>query len=248
MPPHQYSVRLVDAPEVEPGELAAAARWLVTDLIDFDVNDAVVDYFAIPNQQARGRPARLHVVAARTHIAQGLADLVSQAGLQLEAIDITELSLRNLAARLEEDARGVAFMQLRRERGLLIMVQGGEVYLTRELDVGLEALMQEMGASDPFAVLDLGEGWEALDALVLEVQRSLDYYESQLGQPPVASLVLAPLEHELPELVPQLEKRLTVSVRSSALDEMVACDAPPAVLNAMLVSAVGAALREVRTA
>ena len=47
LPPHQYSLRMLEAPEVEPEELGPAARWLVKDLIEFPLEE--VDQFGAEN-------------------------------------------------------------------------------------------------------------------------------------------------------------------------------------------------------
>jgi len=43
-----YQLLLVDAPEVPPQELRAAVRWQIQDLIDFHIDDAVLDVFDAP--------------------------------------------------------------------------------------------------------------------------------------------------------------------------------------------------------
>ena len=54
------------------------------------------------------------------------------------------------------------------------------------------------------------EQQQAMDAIVLEVQRSLDYYESHFGQPPINSLVIAPLQQNVPGLVDYFASNLGV--------------------------------------
>ena len=73
--PEQYSLRLVDAPEVSRAELGAAARWLIGDLVDFSVDDAVIDFFEVPQQTSRGRPNRIYVVAAEARVVQRTVDV-----------------------------------------------------------------------------------------------------------------------------------------------------------------------------
>ena len=47
-----YSLLFVEAPDVPSSELRAAIRWRVKDLIDFHIDDAVIDVFDVPNQRA----------------------------------------------------------------------------------------------------------------------------------------------------------------------------------------------------
>ncbi len=253
LPPGRYGLRLLDAPDVEPDELPAAAHWLVKDLIDFPIEEAVVDQFPLPEKP--GRPSRLYVATARSEVVQRVVSAVEEAGLALAAVEVGELALRNLAARVPEDEQGLALLRLGRRGGLLSMTQGGSLYLARGVETGLDALVREPvpdpgtpGAEDPGA-FDLGPGIEepaaneAFDGLVLEIQRSLDYYESQLGQTPIAQLALAPLEEPVPGLLPYLEKHLSTGVRGLALDDLVPSDALPESLQGRCLAALGGALR-----
>lgn len=246
LPPGRYGLRLVDAPDVEPEEVAAAAHWLVKDLIDFPLEEAVVDHFPLPAQP--GRPSRMYVVTTREEVVREMAEATEAAGLALEVVDVAELALRNLAARLPEDGAGQALLRLGRRGGLLTMSQGGQLYLARGVETGSEAL----AAPAPFEgdALVLGSRGEeeaaneAFDLLVLEIQRSLDYYESSLGQPPIPHLAVAPLVEPVPGLLPYLEKHLSASVRSLDLGELLTPDAAAEAegVDAHCLMAVGAAL------
>ena len=45
-----YNLLLVEAPDVPPAELRAAMRWRVKDLIDFHIDDAVIDVFEVSDE------------------------------------------------------------------------------------------------------------------------------------------------------------------------------------------------------
>jgi len=62
-----YQLLLVEAPRVEPAELRAALRWKIKNLIDFHIDDVVIDVFEIPGQQDRpSGQAMMYVIAAST--------------------------------------------------------------------------------------------------------------------------------------------------------------------------------------
>jgi MSHA biogenesis protein MshI len=227
-----YSLLLTEAPDVPPDELRAAMRWRVKDLIDFPVNDATLDVFDVPGAQAAGRARQVYAVAARTAAIRKRADLMHAAGINLEAIDIAELAQRNLAALLPEDVRGVALLSFADGSGLLTLTRQGELYLSRNLDTGLDAML---AGSEPAA---------HFDRIVLEVQRSLDYYDSHFRQPPVAGLVLAPTDRPVPGLEEHLRANLNVSVSIMDLAQLLdtrAELAPGAPARCLLT--IGAALR-----
>jgi len=181
----EYSVLSVDAPDVPPNELRAAVRWQVKDLIDFHVDDAVIDVFDAPASGASGQQGKLYVVASRTSVVREHVDQLQDADVNLTTIDIPELALRNITARLPENEAGVAMIYLTRERGLVVVARQSSLYFARALDMGYEYLNQGVSEGDELSL----ENNAAFDRLVLEIQRSLDYYDRYFSQPPVAGLV-----------------------------------------------------------
>jgi len=80
-----YQLLLVEAPRVDADELRSAIRWRVKDLIDFHIDDAVFDVFAVPGQHNRPRgQALMYAVAARAGRIQTLVDCVHDSSLQLQ--------------------------------------------------------------------------------------------------------------------------------------------------------------------
>lgn len=224
----QYELLLVEAPRVEPSELRAAVRWKVKSLIDFHIDDAVIDVFEIPGQENRPQgQSMMYVIATRARRIRELVDLFEEADLDLQVIDVADMALRNLATLLEDDVRGVAMLHLERDHGVITLTRQGNLYLSRRLESGHEAMNES-----------------ASDQLILEVQRSLDYYDSHFAQPPVSSLRVLPgfAGHE--ELVHALSEGLDLDVSAFDPQAELECQValPPEQLSAVLV-AVGGALR-----
>ena len=209
-----YQLLLVEAPDVEPSELRAAVRWRIRDLIDFHIDDAVIDVFDIPGQdQARAR--MMYVVACRAPVVQRVVDAMEAGPLALEVIDIAELALRNVAALLEEDVEGVALLHLERDYGLITVTRQASLYLARRIDSGYAelhaAMAEDAVAEDAFP----GPATrELIGSMVLELQRSLDYYESHLSAAPATSVCIN-LPPETPaQLISEFESSLSVPVRA----------------------------------
>jgi len=227
----EYSLLLTEAPDVKPEELRTALRWRVKDLIDFHINDATLDAFELPGSD--GNKAReMYAVAARNEAIRRRADALQDAGINLEVIDIPEMAQRNLAALLPEDAQGVALLSFTNRGGLLTISRQGDLYLSRALDVGLDHLQQS------------GELTGYFDRVVLEIQRSLDYFESHFRQSPVQHLVLTPAGAHLPGLLDHLRNNLSVSVAVMNLAELVEMGSGvPLELEGPCLFTLGAALR-----
>ena len=231
----EYQLLLTEAPDVPPAELRAAMRWRIRELIDFHVDDAVIDVFDAPAGGAGSAQRQLYVVVARAALVERLVSELQDARLDLHAIDIPELALRNVAAQLPEDGNGLAMLYFARDRGLIILTRQSELYLARSLDTGYSQLA-EAGPE---------ESERLVQSLALEVQRSVDYYDRHFMQAPVSSLVLAPLPEPVPGLVDGLHRDLGMQVRELAVDEIVepAASVDGTVAGQCLL-AVGAALRE----
>ncbi len=183
MEPGSYSLLQVEAPEVEPDELRSAIRWRIKDLIDFHIDDAVFDVYDLPEPQRKGSRRLMYVVAARMGMIQQLVDRLANASLELTAIDITELALRNLVVEISPPDSSRVLLYLSQSYGLIEIIHNATLYLNRRIEINARDLEEQGGFG-----LD-----ELLDALMLELQRSLDYNESQFGIGQVSEInVVAP--------------------------------------------------------
>ena len=236
-----YSLLLVEAPEVPPEELRAAVRWRIRELIDFHVDDAIIDVFDVPGQNNSARAAMMYVVAARVARVGEKVELARRHGLALNVVDIPELAQRNLAATFPEDVAGVALLCLSPRSGLISLTRQTVLYLARRLDAGTDTIARiDTGHRSPAD--DFVRGW--LDGLVVEVQRSLDYYESNFAQPPIGSLVIAPAEAPVQGIADYLGEQLGITTRMLELDSLIDVeDRVDDAMQARCLPAIGAALR-----
>lgn len=182
--PQEYQLLVVDAPGVPPEELKAAVRWRVKDMLDYHIDDATLDVLDIPpdpENPARGHS--LYVVAARNEVIRRHVSACEQAGIPLEVIDIPEMASRNIANLVAQPGRGVGMLSFDEQGGLLTVSHGGELYLSRRLDITWRELSEAEGS--------LREG--LFERITLELQRSLDYVERQFRFVTVGQLWLAPL-------------------------------------------------------
>lgn len=234
MQPEAYTLLHVEAPDVQPEELRAAVRWRIKDLIDFHIDDAIIDVFDIESQRARGGSRMMYVVAARASEIQKQVDLLNDAGLTIEAIDIVELTLRNLTAQMPQDIEGNVLVAFDRSSAVISLTQQATLYMFRRIPVGSDQLRASTGS----------DVTELLDRVVLEVQRSLDYYESHFTSPPIRHITLAPMEQEVPGMAEYLDKELPIPVSVMDFNGFLDCpDIIPRAVQARCSSAVGAALR-----
>lgn len=233
-----YNLLLVEAPDVRPEELRAAIRWKVKDLIDFHIDDAVVDVFEVPNQKTAGRNKMMYAVVARTETVKHRINQLQKAGLNLNIIDIPELALRNVAALLPEDVGGVALVYIGEDSGLITITRQTTLYLSRRIDTGMNELpLKDLQESNPAV-----RRW--LDGIVIEIQRSLDYYESHFSQPQVTAIVISPMSREVAGMLDYLVGQLGVQTRMLDVNELIDAKEPvPPEIQSRCLLAIGAALR-----
>lgn len=244
MTPGSYSLLQVEPPEVPDSEIRDAVRWQIKDLVDFPLDEAVIDVFPMPSQKQREHAKAAYVVAARTSLVQKQAALLHDAKLKIAAIDIPELAIGNLVSLLPEAAKGVAFLYLGRHQGLITVIRNSTLYLARNINVGVVELHQLLQSGPGADLADMELRFHSmLDSIVLEIQRSLDFYESNFSQPPIGSLVVAPPEVEIPALLPHLQSYLGVAVRMLDLGAVLEGPEMPPDRQARCLTAVGAALR-----
>ena len=113
LPLDQYQVFQVERPEgIEQSELGDALKWKLKEFLDFSPSDSVSDVFAFPEDASRNRGNLVNVVAARKSLVRELIQLINACGLELVAIDIAELALSHLVARLDVNQRGAALVHI----------------------------------------------------------------------------------------------------------------------------------------
>lgn len=201
-----YQLVQVEAPEVLPSEMRAAIRWKLKDAINFSVDEAAVDVFEIPEAARKTQSKMLFAVAARDAAIKRLSSVLKPVAKGFNAIDIPELCLRNITSCLPQDAKGVAMLGLQSDCAQLVITRQQTVHVTRRIDTRGGFNPHRKQESDS---IDAG-------ALALELQRSLDYYESYYDQTPIGDLVIAPCDERARALAAALKEE--TSLRISVLD------------------------------
>ncbi|MBF0369473.1 MAG: hypothetical protein HQL52_08465 [Magnetococcales bacterium] len=217
--PEEYSILPAEAPDVAKEELNSAVRWKIKDQLDFSATEAVVETFDLPSNQPDATSGRLYAVATRQSDVLTRIAPFHQHKFELKTIDIHELALLNLTMRCEDSADGMGILFLRAKDGLVMAVRDGTMYMARQLEVGLERLLESLDGRAQVDPKELADS-PVLDNIALEVQRTLDYYESHFMQPPASSLHLAPLEISFPGLTDALADKLGMRVKRFPVTEI----------------------------
>jgi MSHA biogenesis protein MshI len=214
-----------------------AARWHIRELLEFPVEQAVVDVFDVAPFGSDNKPLA-YVVSARESQLRDRVEQLQEAELLPVAIDIPEFALRNLTDLFTDDDLGTAILLLQEQEGMLMIARDGVQYLTRKLTSGMEDLI-------PYADGDYEALTEQLDSIVLEVQRSFDYCESTFRLPMVSRLLVAQTGREITAVTTYLNDYLSTRVEPFSFDNVLTVPegSEQLELNRHLL-AIGGALRQ----
>ena len=156
----------VERPEVEDSEMIPAVTWKIKDLINYDVSNAVVDSYPMP-VSGKNKQQQVRVVAARETVISSYVESINSTALVLDALDVHELVPANLHAVQQSAEKSLALLTLNSGNGLLSVYHDTDLYVSRDFMIGIDQL--ETASAEDESVFD---------ALLLELQRSLDYFES----------------------------------------------------------------------
>ena len=231
----QYRMLQVDTPAVPPEERVQALRWRLKDAVDFPVDGAAIALADIPVEG--GRQASVFAVVSPSTVVGERMSLFHEAKIPLEAIDIPEMAVRNVAALFEETNRGLAFLALTHGDGILTITYRGELYLSRRIEISTATLAE----ADP------ERRQQMLERLALELQRTLDNFDRQYGFISVSRLLVAS-EFDCAGTVAGLVENLYLPVQQADLAMVADFTGLPelrsAERQAQSLIAIGAALRE----
>ena len=243
-----YELLLVEAPNVPDEELSAAIEFRIGDLLGQPVEDTAIQAIRLPSDAYRGRMSMAHVIASpnatikASSVEQGIAllelgpnhgcirlyqdgalYLTRQVEMGIDALDIQHDENVTAEADSEEvtsatddvNAEDINAEELILEDGIEeISIINDEVDLS-ELELELETVEENLGF-DQEAYVGFSPkskvNEQQVQNLVLEVQRSLDYYESQLGMGQITQLWLMGGNVDLTYLVDAMQPALTAHI------------------------------------
>ena len=232
-------VRQVDLPYLEEKEFRSSLRFQVADHIPMPVEAAELDFQVLDDfmTDTGDHMMRVLLVAAATDMVESFVGAVATAGLEPAGVDLTPFAVARAvspAARGEVGTAGAeAVVDVGAGVTSIVIHHNGEARFVRILLVGgddaTNALSSQLGLrfEDAEAVkLDLGRGvgtpqaqqilQTRVQALVEEIRGSLDYYVSQEGSEPIASIIMTGGGSLTPGLVASVEQAVRLQVRRGA--------------------------------
>lgn len=235
---HQfYEMLLVDEPEVPELEMREAVKWKLKDLVSKNVQSYVVDAFKLPSDAYRGRMKMVYAAAIESQLISQLVDVCHQAELPILGIGVNELSMTTLAKSFANSHtdESIAVVCLNGHGGTINLIENGHLYLTRTIEIEQENQATFSG--------NLGFQANPAENLSVDIQRSLDYYESQLGKSNVAKVYLLASDQNHSEWWRTLREKLSTEAELYVFPEHLQEDQSYGALTAGVVApAIGVAL------
>ena len=233
----RYQMLPMDAPAVPESEWRQAARWQIKQMVDYPVEAAAFDILTIPAHVTQRGQASLMGIAAPREPIQALVDTADRAGVSLRAVDIPETALRNISALAEEPGRGQALLNVGPTHSTLVVTAGGELLLSRSMDVSLAQLTHA----------DADVRQQAFERTSLELQRTLDSFERVFSQVSLSRVLVSPAER-LGEFLTYVRELIYTPVLALDLAALFDLENVPEVaadpaLQSQWLPAFGAALR-----
>lgn len=223
-----YQLMLIEKPKVTDGELGEAVRWLVKDLINFPIEEAVVDVFPAPTRV--GQAKKIYVVIARLAWLTMIDTLIAKAGLNLKRINIAALAIRNILGSLPIIGNSAVLLVKEGDHYYILVVKDRLVYLERKLEFSSQNELNPQ-------VFEL-----FCNELVAELQRSIDFYQNRERTIPV-KIFLDPVLGRNQKLVQMIEAALALHAEVLDIRKWVSkAEEMPPDIQTNCLSVVGEAL------
>lgn len=234
----KYQLIQTDAVAGPPEEAREVVRWKLKDQVEFPVDTAAIDLLPIPSD---GRSPQVFAALSPESTIAPLVQAFQAAKVPLAAIDLPEMSQRNLAALFEEGGRGLATLIFDDDEGLLTFTQNGELLVVRHVEIPA----RQLASADP-------ERRDMLfERIALDVQRSLDNFDRVYSAVTLSQILVAPIPG-VEGFLDYLRANLTLPVAPLDVSGVLDLAAAPVLLDPVrqfqCLRAIGGALREESTA
>jgi len=260
------AVRYLDVPPMPLRDLREALKWEAKKTTSLSLEEVIVDYVAgAPVSGASERKIPVTMVVAERAAVEDEYRQYQRAGLPVKLMDINPLAFYHAAHRVGSDQTGsgcVALVDIGAARMEINVVKQGALRFTRSVPLGGDTLthsvMQKLGADFGQAETIKREQGLAgnakiqevlrpeIDRLVVEIQRSVDYYRAQSRDGALERMFLAGGAPLMPGFVEHVASFFDAKVALFNPFEGMDCSAVKIDLESLaprFVSSVGLALR-----
>lgn len=269
---HSVIIRKISLPLMTESELETSIQWEAEQYIPFDISEVNIDFHILGPDEKDPSQMNVMLVAAKKDFVEDYTAVFADAGLEAVVMDIDCFAVENLFDHNYGFVEGeiVALIDLGATATSVNVLQGNVSVFTRDLQAGGYLINQELQkrlgiSSDEAEQAKLGsrdiEGFDAetiddilddaLENLVQEVQRSLDFFAATSSEDKISKIYLTGGISSSEKLREKLEQRLDIP--NEVIDPFRNISANPkefdpeylAAVGPMLSVATGLAMRKV---
>jgi MSHA biogenesis protein MshI len=198
LPPSQYQLQLMDVPQVPENEIAKTLRWQLKGLIDYPLNDIVVDAFVVPPHGPGARRKKVFTAITLQSALINKIAVLKRCLLNVTAVSISVLALKKLLSHVRITADSPCLV-ISFDEGLcqLYVFYEDNLYLYRTLPMSENITLPKDTAHED---------------LLLEIQRSIDYCLTELKFPEPKQIIFTPSFYQARDLLIFLGESLNKEV------------------------------------
>lgn len=229
LPPNRIQNSQIEKAELPAHDIQKSLPWQCKDLFSIPPQDMICDYIDMSLQPA-GQSTKAHIFATSKSYLEMITTPFHQKGAQLGTITSEQFALAQLQT--SKDSAQLAFIQHQNADGILAIVKNKQICFARKLR-GMNAIIDMTPEQ-----LEAG----GVDNLAIELQRSIDFYESQLKQPPIKNAVLAIAGDNADAIIKAVNVTLPVRAKAFLVDSLINSE----LITQSLLTPLGAALPSLR--
>lgn len=200
-----YQSVILDRPNLPEEEIATSLRYNLRDLVEFEPEDCIADYYELPVQLPGQN--KINAIAASKKQLETVLQAVHEVSDNVRAIIAEEQAVTEMFAALTEPT--VVVYQQPQQPALLQVYREGILQVNRSVRA-LEKMSE-------LSIEEVRMG--GLQPLSVEIQRSADYFERQLRQRPVTDVVLAMAITKHDDVLASLHEDLGLTVNWATYPE-----------------------------
>lgn len=269
-------IRYMTLPKMPREEIREAVKWEARKVVPVPVEDLILDYVIVGETEDReGKKIELIVAGAERAAVWNQVNEAKRAGIRIEAMDVNPLSLMNTISLnyAKQRDENLVFVDIGDAKTDVNIAKGGVLRFTRSVQAGgsdiTRAVMSElqlnfeeaerMKREKGIAGVEGGSSETPLDKtiktevdrIIVEVQRSVDYYRAQFREGSVRRIVLMGGTPLMPGFVEYFASYFDAETELDDPFAEIHCEeaaSPEVRMNApRFAAAVGLALRKVGT-
>lgn len=180
LPPEFYQYFLIEDVLVEESHKLEAIQWRLTELIDYSVEDAVIDYMEIPQQESKKSKPLIYAFVTPKETILKVTSWARGCGINLKKLDVGQSAYKAYLSQKSDQSIGQLLLVLHPNQIELVIIKQGAICLMRKIEAPY--------LKESLVTNNIKES--TYEMLCIEIQRSIDYCASIICQPSISNIYI----------------------------------------------------------